>query len=34
MPGMANAAEPKGSPQKPPQNAPILPQYFILSPAF
>src|ERR1035437_116238 len=27
-PGITNTAEPNNSPQKPPQNAPVLPQYF------
>ena len=31
-PGMMKRAEPNRSPQKPPQNAPILPQYFMRSP--
>src|SRR5580698_3290283 len=29
MPGMAKKAEPNSNPQKPPQKAPNLPQYFI-----
>ena len=32
MPGMAKKADPNSKPQKPPQNAPVLPQYFIRSP--
>jgi hypothetical protein len=31
-PGIANIADPNNSPHNPPQNAPILPQYFIRSP--
>src|SRR6185295_5320246 len=32
MPGIKNIAEPNRNPQKPPQNAPSLPQTFMRSP--
>ena len=32
MPGIAKKADPNNIPHKPPQKAPVLPQYFIRSP--
>ena len=32
MPGMAKKAAPHNNPQRPPQKAPCLPQYFMRSP--